>query len=230
MNVIEIKLQIYLLKDIPQNKIQSKITSLIDGALAKENNLLMLHNSNQYKNYCFNQPYPIEKDKLYKEGNIYTLTLRTIDKSLATFFNNKLVNEYNSELKALKADIKVISKKQIQKIYSLTPIILKTDSGYWKGVLSIDEFERRLKENLIKKYKFITNEKIEAAFDLYTDIEFKNKKPIATEYKGIKLLGDKINLEVADNPIAQELAYLSLGVGICEMNARGFGFLNYQWI
>ncbi|WP_294354234.1 CRISPR-associated endoribonuclease Cas6 [uncultured Clostridium sp.] len=230
MNVIEIKLQIYLLKDIPQNKIQSKITSLIDGALAKENNLLMLHNSNQYKNYCFNQPYPIEKDKLYKEGNIYTLTLRTIDKSLATFFNNKLVNEYNSELKALKADIKVIPKKQIQKIYSLTPIILKTDSGYWKGVLSIDEFERRLKENLIKKYKFITNEKIEAAFDLYTDIEFKNKKPIATEYKGIKLLGDKINLEVADNPIAQELAYLSLGVGICEMNARGFGFLNYQWI
>lgn len=230
MNVIEIKLQIYLLKDIPQNKIQSKITSLIDGALAKENNLLMLHNSNQYKNYCFNQPYPIEKDKLYKEGNIYTLTLRTIDKSLATFFNNKLVNEYNSELKALKADIKVIPKRQIQKIYSLTPIILKTDSGYWKGVLSIDEFERRLKENLIKKYKFITNEKIEAAFDLYTDIEFKNKKPIATEYKGIKLLGDKINLEVADNPIAQELAYLSLGVGICEMNARGFGFLNYQWI
>lgn len=230
MNVIEIKLQIYLLKDIPQNKIQSKITSLIDGALAKENNLLMLHNSNQYKNYCFNQPYPIEKDKLYKEGNIYTLTLRTIDKDLATFFNNKLVNEYNSELKALKADIKVIPKRQIQKIYSLTPIILKTDSGYWKGVLSIDEFERRLKENLIKKYKFITNEKIEAAFDLYTDIEFKNKKPIATEYKGIKLLGDKINLEVADNPIAQELAYLSLGVGICEMNARGFGFLNYQWI
>lgn len=230
MNVIEIKLQIYLLKDIPQNKIQSKITSLIDGALAKENNLLMLHNSNQYKNYCFNQPYPIEKDKLYKEGNIYTLTLRTIDKSLATFFNNKLVNEYNSELKALKADIKVIPKKQIQKIYSLTPIILKTDSGYWKGVLSIDEFEKRLKENLIKKYKFITNEKIEEAFDLYTDIEFKNKKPIATEYKGIKLLGDKVNLEVADNPIAQELAYLSLGVGICEMNARGFGFLNYQWI
>lgn len=230
MNVIEIKLQIYLLKDIPQNKIQSKITSLIDGALAKENNLLMLHNSNQYKNYCFNQPYPIEKNKIYKEGNIYILTIRTIDKDLATFFNNKLVNEYNSELKALKADIKVIPKRQIQKIYSLTPIILKTDSGYWKGVLPIDEFERRLKENLIKKYKFITNEKIEAAFDLYTDIEFKNKKPIATEYKGIKLLGDKINLEVADNPIAQELAYLSLGVGICEMNARGFGFLNYQWI
>ena len=107
---------------------------------------------------------------------------------------------------------------------------MKNNNGYWKSKMTLDDFERRLKENLIKKYNTIINTKISEDFDLYTTIEFKNNKPIATSYKEIKLLGDKISLNIAENEMAQNLAYMSIGTGILENNGRGFGFVNYRWL
>ena len=112
----------------------------------------------------------------------------------------------------------------------MTSTIVKTENGYWKNVMFLKEYERRLFENAVKKYNQFTESKIDEDFQLYTNIEFLNKKPVGVQYKGIKLLGDKINLKVADNPRAQELAYFLLGAGLCEMNSRGFGFCNYRWI
>ncbi|NFG40915.1 CRISPR-associated endoribonuclease Cas6 [Clostridium botulinum] len=230
MNVFQIKLKVFLLEDVNLENLQSKLTAFIDKGLAKDSDLLKFHQSNKFKYYCFDSLYPIEKDKVYKKNNIYTLTIRTIDKGLANFFNNTLVNEFNNYMKALTSEIRIIPKKHINKIYSITPAILKNDDGYWKHKMSLDEFERRLKENLIKKYNSITDTKIDEEFDLYTTIEIKNKKPISTAYKKIKLLGDKISLNIAENEIAQNLAYMSIGTGILENNARGFGFMNYRWL
>ena len=126
--------------------------------------------------------------------------------------------------------MKIVPKKFIEKIYTLTPIIIKTESGYWKGNLSIDGFEKRIRENLIKKYNEINNTKIEEDFELYNSIEFKNKKPVSVNYKNIKLLGDKISINISSNPVAQELAYLSLGTGVGEMNSRGLGYVNYRYL
>lgn len=61
-------------------------------------------------------------------------------------------------------------------------------------------------------------------------LSLKNKKPISTNYKNIKLLGDKISLNISDEFLAQELAYMSLGTGLSEMNARGYGFVNFRWL
>ena len=36
-----------------------------------------------------------------------------------------------------------------------------------------------------------------------------------------------IELEIAENDNAQKLAFLAIGSGLLEMNARGFGFVNY---
>ena len=86
-------------------------------------------------------------------------------------------------------------------------------------------------ENAIKKYKqFIGNEEIDEEFQLYTGITFLNRKPVPVEYKGIRLLGDKLNLKITDNKQAQELAYFLTGVGIGEINSRGMGFCNYRWL
>ena len=43
-------------------------------------------------------------------------------------------------------------------------------------------------------------------------------------------LGDKVRLAVLDDEKSQEMAYLSLGVGLGEMNSRGAGFVNYRWL
>lgn len=230
MNVYEIKLKVFLLNTIMLNEIQTIIADFIDTALANDESLLKMHNENKFKGYCFSGLYPIEKDKIYKKDSIYTITLRTINRNIAEFFSTKLVNEYNKTVKGLTSEIRIIPKKHIDKIYSLTPVILKNNEGYWKNAISLGDFERRLKENIIKKYNFLFNTKLEEDFQFYTTITFKNSRPIVNEYKRIKLLGDKISLNIEDNENAQKLAYLSLGTGILEMNARGYGFCNYRWL
>ncbi|MBC2456527.1 CRISPR-associated endoribonuclease Cas6 [Clostridium beijerinckii] len=230
MNVFQIKLKIFILRNILIEDSQEIVSAFIDSGLSKDNRLLELHESNKFKGYCFDAPYPLEEDKIYKKDKIYTLTIRTIDKELADFFANKLVNEFNANIKGLTSEVRILPKKHIEKLYSITPAVMKNEDGYWKNKIKLDEFEKRLKVNLIKKYNSIANSKIDEDFQLYSTIEFKNRKPISIKYKNIKLLGDKISLNITENETAQELAYMSLGTGIFEMNARGYGFVNYRWL
>lgn len=230
MEVYEISILLFLLKDIDSEDTFSDISGFIDSGMAKVPDLLQLHNENAYKNYCFNSFYPLESGKVYKHGKIYTIKIRTVDKKLADFFNEKLVNHFNDTIKGLTSTIKIIPQRYIEKLYSITPVILKNDDGYWKGKLPLTEFENRLKVNLIKKYNAIMGTKVNEEFQLYTSIEFLNKKPIAFNYKGKKILGDKISINISDDKTAQELSYMALGTGILEMNARGAGYMNYKWL
>ena len=230
MKVYEIKMKIFLRKDLTSDKAQCEICNIIDSTLAKKQKWLEFHKRNEFKNYCFDSLYPIPKDKIYKSNQIYTFKLRTINEKLAMYFNEYLANEYNDTIKCLTSQIRIIPKKIIQEIYSITPIIVKTELGYWKKNLSLKDFERRLIQNLIKKYNIINDTNIDENFELYTSIKFNNKKPCSFKYKDINLLGDKISLNICDDKISQELAYMAIGTGILELNGRGAGFINYRWM
>ena len=128
------------------------------------------------------------------------------------------------------ADVRILPKKMIGCLYTLTPAILKDDRGYWKKYMKLEQYEERLKVNLIKKWNSFTGEQINEDFQFYTLIEFLNTLPIGVNYKNIKLLGDKLRIQVADNETAQRIAYMTLGTGLLEMNSRGAGFVNYRWI
>jgi len=230
MNVYQIRLKLYTLKDINCEDIQIKISHFIDSAMVDNKEFRELHDKNEYKYFTFDMLYPQEADKVYKNGKIYTLTIRTINEQLAHFFYEELQNRYTDDLKGLTTEIKIISKRHITTVYGLTPIVIKNDNGYWRTNLSIDDFENRLKANLVKKFKRFTKSDMNEDFELFTMIEFTNKMPVAVKYKNIKLLGDKITLHIADNAKAQDLIYMALGTGIGENNARGSGFLNYKWL
>lgn len=229
IKVYEIRIKVYILRDIPLQEILATEAEFIDSALAQNQRWLEYHEVNQYKNYCFAGLYPIEKEGVYKKGNIYTITLRTVNVGLARYLSNILRNHYTDVIKGLTVENRILPKKIISEIYSLTPVIQKFD-GYWKKQISIGGFERRLFENAVKKYNQYMGERIEEDFQLYTNITFLNRKPIANEYKGIRLLGDKISLKIADDVKAQEMAYFLLGTGLCEMNSRGYGYCNYRWV
>ena len=230
MKVIQIRIKILLKENIHVSDIQPKVCGLIDYSFSKRKELLDMHNENKYKFYCFDFLYPAERDQVYKKGKIYTLTIRTVDFDLAEFFSNSLLDVQTRFIKALSSEVKILPQKPIEKIYSLTPAIIKNDTGYWRDNMSMDDYEKRLKENLIKKYNIIADTKMDEDFKLFDKIELKNRKPISVKYKKIKLLGDKVNLYIADNDRAQILAYMAIGCGIMEMNSRGCGFVNYKCI
>lgn len=229
MDVYELKLKVYLLKSIDSKDALNQISRFVDEVLSENNSFLELHQKNCFKNYTFCSFYPLEKDSIYKRDTIYTVVLRTIDTNLALYFEKKLKNHFNDTIKGLNCEKKIIPKHMIEKIYSLTPVLLKDDRGYWRKYLSVSEFEERVKINLIKKYNAFLDEKMDEDFQFYSMIRFLNRCPIKLPYKDIHLLGDKLELQVAENPQAQQLAYMCLGTGLLESNARGCGFVNYNW-
>lgn len=228
--VYELKIKTYILQDIPYPQTMRTIAGFIDSSLAKREDLLELHNQNQFKQYCFSGFYPLETNGVYQADHIYTVTLRTVDAKLAEYFLKVLKDHITPKMKGLTAEIRIVPKKIIGEIYSLLPVIMKSDGGYWRNTMELEEYERRLFENAVKKYQAYIGEGIEEDFQLYTGIRFMNKKPIGVDYKEIRLLGDKLNLQIADNEMAQELAYFLLGTGIGEMNSRGYGYCNFRWI
>lgn len=229
MDVYEIKLKVYLQQDLKYENASSHIASFIDRALVEELHLAKFHEKNQFKNYVFCSLYPISKKGIYSKNRDYSIMIRTIDADLAGFFSTRLSNYQDNIFRGMGCETKVVPKKMIQQVYTLTPMILKTER-YWKNVLSFDQFENLITVNLIKKYNAINNTKIDENFQLYNSIEVINKKPIRVPYKNIAFLGDKIELQVAENARAQELIYMSLGTGLGTNNARGAGFLNYKWM
>lgn len=230
MKVYEMHLKLFLLKNVHFEEARETICKLIDKSLLKDEQMKKFHEKNKYKFYTFNSFYPLEKDKLYKAGNIYTILIRTIDENLVKHFKTYLVNEYTEELKALTIKERVIPKRVIEKIYTISPAVMKCEKGYWKNNITVNQFEKRIKENLIKKYNEFFNTKINEEFQLFNFVKFENKLPIPCNYKNIKFLGDKLTLMIDSSEEAQKLAYLALGAGVAELGARGYGFCNYKWI
>lgn len=228
MKIYSYAIKVYVLDSIHYILLMQKLCDLIDSCFIHNPDRLAWHETNQFKNYSFSGLTPVSLSKKYNEGSIYNFTLRTSDEALGLFLKKDLVNAYTPFLKVLTIETRILPPVHLSKIYTVTPVLLKTESGYWRDTLSFEDYERRLTENLIKKYNTITDTKMNENFQLFTHMKFDNQKPVAVPYKGIKLLGDKLTLILADNPFAQELAYVALGCGLGEMGPRGFGFCNYK--
>lgn len=207
MQVYELTIKVYLSENILYKNMYYELSQVIDKTLSSNSKFLELHNKNCFKNYCFNGLYPLESDRIYKVDGIYSFQIRTIDKELFEFLSNRMSNIFTSKIKVLKIDIKIIKKKHIAKIYSITSVTMKTDNGYWKGNITLEQYESKLRSNLYKKYRDFTGEDIDESYPIFNSIEFKNIKPVSFEYKSINLLGDKISLNIADDEISQKIAY-----------------------
>lgn len=230
LKVYENRVRVYLLKDIPFKELQNVLANFVDSALCQNEKLISFHEENRYKFYSIGTLWPVERGMTYKKDQLYTLTVRTTEPKLARYFSDVLRNCHTQTIKGLTVENRIIPRKMIDEIYSLSPILIKTSEGYWRSHMSLDEYEKRLFVNTVKKYNSFTGQQIEEDFPLYTNITFLNKHPIVCGYKNINLLGDKLRLQIADDEKSQELAYFILGTGLGEVNSRGAGFCNFRWI
>lgn len=230
MTITEFRLKVYLLKDIELKDALESISKLLDSCLVIEGHD-ELHQMKQMKLYTFSSFYPLAVKGSYEAGGIYSIIIRTLDDKVARAFTKNLDKQYTTSLKALAIEKRVIKQKHLDEIFSLTPIIIKfRDEGYWREHHTMQAFEERLKVGLIKKYNLLHDTKIDEDFEWLNYMRMTNKKPIATNYKDIQLLGDKVSIKVADNKLAQDLAWIAIGSGLGEMSARGFGFINFRYL
>lgn len=229
--IYELSVKVYLLENITTAEMMGKIAILIDGTLGREEEYLRFHQENKYKGYSFDGFFRVEQEGVYHQGNIYMFRIRTVDLSLAEFFEKNLFTAYTKEIKVLTVTKRNIVRKHIEKLFSITPVVIKNDFGYWRSNMTIEDYERRIKENLIKNFNTFYGKKIDEDFELFTCLEFNNRKPIAIPFKNnISLLGDKITLHVSENEMAQSLSYFAIGVSLGENGSRGFGFCGYKYL
>lgn len=222
MQYYNIKVAVLLKNDTQAFENYEKISKLISASMLKDQTLKQLHEENRYKNYVFCNLYPIEKDGIYKAGNIYTFQIRTIDFKLGLKIKQVLNNFQNEEFKVIVSDIETSTQRKINTLATLTPAIITSDKGDYLINNDMQLVKERILANAQKKYNQLYNEKID--MDFIKSIKQINNKPIKIPYKNINILGYKFEIEVKDDPISQNLAYLILSVGLLEKNAEGFGF------
>jgi CRISPR-associated endoribonuclease Cas6 len=224
--VYEITTQVFMLKSINANQGSETIAALLDNALCLDDDFKKLHQENKFKNYSFGNLTPIEESFMFNKGNIYSFKFRTIDKGLCDYFKNAIEHAHTDRVKVLTVELKIVPRKHISKIYTSTPAIFTTKKGYWRDKGSITLVEDMMVNNLVKNYAEFTGINLGDDLEVFNTITIKNKKPLPSRYKGMFLLGDKFELRIANNHIAQELAYFCLGVSLGEKGSRGFGFAN----
>lgn len=222
MQYYNIKVAVLLKNDTQEFENYEKISKLISASMLKDQTLKQLHEEKKYKNYVFCNLYPIEKDGVYKAGNIYTFQIRTIDFKLGLKIKQVLNNFQNEEFKVIVSDLESSTQRKINTLATLTPAIITSDKGDYLINDDMNLVKERILANAQKKYNQLYNEKID--MDFIKSIKQTNNKPIKIPYKNINILGYKFEIEVKDDPISQNLAYLILSVGLLEKNAEGFGF------
>lgn len=222
MQYYNIKVAVLLKNDTQAFENYEKISKLISASMLKDQTLKQLHEENRYKNYVFCNLYPIEKDGVYKAGSIYTFQIRTIDFKLGLKIKQVLNNFQNEEFKVIVSDLETSTQRKINTLATLTPAIITSDKGDYLINNDMQLVKERILANAQKKYNQLYNEKID--MDFIKSIKQTNNKPIKIPYKNINILGYKFEIEVKDDPISQNLAYLILSVGLLEKNAEGFGF------
>lgn len=227
IKVYQIMIEISLHKEIRYDEIQNYLANFIEEALCRNEDFAENHNKRGYTYYVFDSLYPMAKLGVYEADRWYTLTIRTIKKNIYDLILSFVAGSDNHIIQAGKVkDKRWLPQKRIKKLYSLTPCVINGKEKYSTQNVTDEQFQQIIKNNLMKKYVTVTNKDINDDFALFTKFEKKNRVPISVKYKNIRLVGDKISGNIANNPEAQMLAYMALGTGILENNIRGMGFVN----
>ncbi|TJX13725.1 CRISPR-associated endoribonuclease Cas6 [Tissierella creatinini] len=230
MEVKEFSIKVFLFEEIDLKQIGEKLGSLLTEVLCQDEGWKERHYDKSYKGYCFNYLYPLAVDGKYKKGGVYDFQCRVIDRKVEKILDERLQTFCNKNFKVLIVKkINVNKNRIIEKVFTTTPLLLKNEDGYWRKNKDIEFFENRIKNNLIKKYKFITEDQIVEPI-IYNNLSIDNEKPIGVNLKGITLLGDKVTLLLSQDDLSQKIAYYALGMGVGENNVTlGAGFLNFKY-
>lgn len=222
MNCFNLKVIVLLKQDLKNVETYEKISNLVSYAMLKDKNLKEIHEKNTFKNYVFCSLYPVQKDGIYKQNNIYSFDLRGIEFLKIMKLKQVMTDLENDYFKIIQINLQNHEQIKINKLVTLTPAIITTSRGDYDIKDDIDLVKNRILANIQKKYKNIYNTEVNV--DFIKEIKKTNRQSIKIPYKNINMLGNKFEIEIKEDPMSQNLAYLALSIGILEKNSLGLGF------
>lgn len=222
MNCYNLKIITLLKQNLKNEETYEKISNLISYAMLKDKNLKEIHEKKTFKNYVFCSLYPVQKDGIYKQNNIYSFDLRGLEFSKIMKLKQVLTGLENDYFKIIQINLQNHEQIKINKLITLTPTIITTQKGDYDIQDNMELVKDRILANIQKKYKNIYNTEVNV--DFIKEIKKTNRQPIKIPYKNINMLGNKFEIEVKEDPMSQNLAYLALSIGILEKNSLGLGF------
>lgn len=230
----ELKLTIQPKVSVHYLQAQERIAKWLNQAQLADPSFKQSHYERSFKHYVFNNLYPTEADGIYQQGRVYVLTVRS---SVAD-----ILNRLRRCLQACREDehFYMIACEQqtrrlglITELLTISPAIVTLDEQRpWMPEDSIALLLERLHANAEKKFKSLFPASSETGFQSFIQsITVENSKPIATAYKGRKLLGNKFHIMVNEDKYSQQLANVVLGSGLAEKNSSiGAGFCLAKYI
>lgn len=228
MNYYQLKITLRLKYNLYFDEVTEKLSILFNKSMLYNEYLKSIHEINTYKFYVFEGLSPFEKDKTYKKGNFYMTRLRCIDEVVAEAFKKCLKNTSTKEFNVLAVDLEKIKFRPVKQIYNVTPAIAIVDSHPWTNKMEMDIIKKSINNNLLKKIRTIKGIDDVVQYDMISNIEVKNIKPIAFKYKNNKLIGNKFVIEVKEDDMSQEMAYMAISTGLLEKNSLGYGYCLYK--
>lgn len=231
MNYYELKAKTILKKNINIDEASYKIGVFINHSMLNNSILKEIHEQRFYK-YVYDSFYPIERDKLYKEGKTYYIRIRSVNLQLLNKMAMALYNHEYGDIKAVDADLNVIQVDSIKELYTLKPIIVTDENGgpWIYGKNSLESLIQRLNGNLEKKLNQEDgSEKYRNTENFIKNIEITNRVPIKYKYKSVNLLGNKVKIEVNEDETSQKKALIAVALGLGEKGSSlGAGFCGYR--
>ena len=115
MNYYNLKITTLLKQDLNNSETYGKISDLISYAMLKDKTLKDLHEKNTYKNYVFCNLYPVQKDGIYKQNNIYFFDLRGIEFEKIIKLKQVIQDLENDYFKVIQVNFQTYTKSNIKR-------------------------------------------------------------------------------------------------------------------
>jgi len=232
MKYFELTCTAYLKKDIGFKESFGLLSKYISFSMSQSQTLKTLHEKRGFKHYTFGNFFPTEKERIYKKGNNYRFTLRSLDEQFIDILSQTLrQNIDNPNFQVIDTHKKRVKQFFISELYSATPVIVTIEKGlFWTMEKdgNIMKLQKQLHDNLEKKYQSFFDEQIKGEQNFIQLLEIKNRVPqnieITKNGKKVRLFGNKFRIVPHEDEISQKLAFVALACGLGEKNSFGGGF------
>lgn len=228
----QIRVDIKLGKDVKFKDAGEFISDAINKAILYDKELSLRHKTNTFKHYCFSSFYPPEKDGIYKKNKFYNFDLRSLDSSFVEKIEHFLSVDQNPNFKVLNIKKSRVKQFFISELYTVTPAVISFEDEnkklyHWTMQKDGDilKLQNAIQNNLLRKYKSFYGDEPKPIQNFIQLLELKNQKPQTTNYKGIRLFGNKFRIIPNEDEVSQKLAFMALSCGLGEKGSSvGVGF------